>query len=122
MAKRFLSSDEQALITRLALALEENPGYVSVKDAASVLRISTQAFQRYHENRVECVISHGVKLYELASVKAYAQSRKPAPGSRMTFTGVSCERIQRICETYYRTQFDAAPSHLLALAKKVARL
>lgn len=95
---------------------------MSVRDAASELRISCQAFQRYHDSRVVSIEAYGVKLYELTSVKAYARTRKPAPGSRMTFSGVSCERIQKICEAYYRTQFDVAPPHLLALAKKVARL
>ena len=110
------------LVNRLKLALAENPDYVSVTEAALILRISkTTLYQCYRD--LPTIVRHGVHLYSRAVVEERAKTRtRKQYGSRLIITGIKVERLQRICEYYYRTQYDSGPPELLALARKIAQL
>lgn len=106
-----------------ARLLKEYPEYYTVSDAARELRIDKRTVMKIHQKNLKTITVEGWVLYNKISVALYSNSYKRADTvSRISFGSVECERMRRICETYYRTQLDRAPPELLALAKKVAKL
>lgn len=118
--------ESMSYLGRRDRALEDYPDYCSVVDASRMLGMTKQSVTR-HRPHLGTIIVDGVHLYHTETVKKYAKKRRRAVGgalqaSRMSFFGIDVERLQTICEVYYRTHLDTAPEYLLALAKKVARL
>lgn len=109
------------VLERMARALEENPGYVSLGQAAKILKRSKGTVYEYHSDLPGKVV-YGVRLYERTAVEKRARDRSRVIGSRIVVTGINVERLRKICEVYYRTQFDIAPIELKRLAKSIARV
>lgn len=115
------SASRQSLPVRLARVLGDHPDHVSVGGAAEILKLAKSSVTRYHAELLDKTVE-GIGLYRRSTLEAYARRRGKRLGSSLLFTGIDIERIQRICEFYYRTQLDSAPPELKALAKKVAKL
>jgi hypothetical protein len=82
----------------------------------------TKANVRHRAKGIKHVVIDGMTLYDRASVTRCASlySKDFSRVNRMGVVGINVERLQRICEVYYRTQYDAAPPELLKLAKRLA--
>lgn len=102
--------------------LEENPDYCTLVDVARMLGLSRSAVQRYHNEHLETKTEQGIRLYKRDSVRRYAAKRKRMTPSVIAVKGIDVERLRKVCEVYYRTQYDIAPRHLLKLAKRIAQL
>lgn len=109
------------LVGRLAQALEQNPDYVSLADAARILKRGKSTVWEFHSD-IESITVDGIRLYKREAVEKRARQRAKVTGSRITVTGIEVERLRRICEVYYRTQYDIAQPELKRLAKRIARL
>src|SRR5262245_22728449 len=103
--------------------MSQYPDYCTVTDAATKLGVTKRAV-RHHIDSIKTIVVEGWVLYNRKSLGEYAALMKDNSThiSRFRLTGIDVERIQRICETYYRTQLDKAPPELLNLAKRVAKL
>lgn len=79
---------------------------------------------RHYLDRIKHIEVDGMTLYDRRSAMQCASvySKVPARIGRLGVVGINVERLQRICEVYYRTQYDVAPPELLKLAKRLAGL
>ena len=84
--------------------------------------MSRAAVYQSHVDRLTTIEVEGIRLYLRSSVIEHTKTLRRMHPSRLVFSGIDVERIRKICETYYKTQYDIAPPYLLALAKKVGRL
>lgn len=120
--EKTLDSGRESLAFKRHRLLREYPDYCTASDVARVLDISPSAV-RHHEKRLKTIIVEDWLLFDRQSVALYAATfNKSRTGSRFTVKGIDVERLQRICEVYYRTQYDSADKHLLELAKRIAKL
>jgi hypothetical protein len=92
-----------------------------VGGAAKIMGVAKTTIYNHYGRYIDKVVD-GYQLYRRDVLEAKQASRKRLHGSRLTITGVNVERVRRICEAYYRTQFDVAPPELKALAKRIAML
>lgn len=104
----------------------EYPNRVSMADAARILQIRPSGI-RHHLSRlgdVEWVSIGGrtFRTFDRQKVIQYSKQRQRIRISRCAFQGIEVERLERICETYYRQNLDIASPELLALAKRIAKL
>lgn len=85
---------------------------------------TTRRNVRHYLDRIKHIEVDGMLLFERQSAMqcAAVYSKNHARVGRMGVVGVNVQRLQRICEVYYRTQYDVAPPELLRLAKKLAGL
>jgi predicted transcriptional regulator len=113
----------ETLPAKVARLKDTYPDRYTLVDIANALGISKGAVVKYHQHRIPYLQVEGVKLFDAKVVKAYALSRRRTNAkSRVIFSGVEVERIQRICEKYYRQNLDIAPQELLQLARRVAKI
>src|SRR5262245_11990007 len=86
--------------------LEDYPDYCTIADVARTLKVDKTTVRRYHEQHIESIQVENITLYKKEAVARYAKRRYGAPGraSRLSITGIDVQRMQQICETYYRTQ------------------
>lgn len=113
---------ESTPVARRLKLLQEYPDYCSAIDVARMLGITPSGTKR-HKQYIKHIEVEGMTLYHRASATHYASTfTKANTISRMCVTGIEVERLQKICEVYYRTQYDAATPELLALAKRLAKL
>lgn len=106
---------------RMAQATIENPDYVTLGDAARILKRSRSTVWEFH-NDLESITVYGVKLYKRDALVAYMRAKSTAAGSVIRVTGIEVERLRRICEVYYRQNYDIAEPAMKRLAKRIARL
>lgn len=112
-------SEGGGVIRRTARLLEQYPNYVTVGGAAKILNCSRTSI--YHSTLVPRV-EEGIRLYLKSEVITYGRTLALRHPTKLQFKGIEVERIMKICEMYYKTQRDVAESHLLSLAKRVAKL
>lgn len=107
---------------RLAL-LAQYPEYCTVTDVARMLACNKRNVRHYLA-RIKHIEVDGMLLFDRRAAMQVASvyTKNPNAISRMGVTGVDVERLQKICEHYYRCQYDAAPRPLLKLAKRLAGL
>lgn len=98
------------------------PDRLSTAQVIQLLGISRRGFRVYHEHRIPYLQIEGIKLFDGAVARAYAKARVRKSKSSITIKGIEVERLQRICEQYYRQNLDFGPPELLAIAKRIARL
>lgn len=110
-----------SLRARMARALEENPDYVTLGEAARILKRGKNTVYEFHSDLPGMTV-YGIRLYLREAVVKRARERNRVFGSRIVVTGINVERLRKICEVYYRTQYDIAPSELKLLAKQIARV
>lgn len=118
---REVAPDKESLAQKRDRLLAENPGYCTASTAAKLIGTSRWGV-KHHAPKIEHIMVEGIILYHTNSVILYADTVKKAtqfPAS-ISVRGANVERLMKICERYYRTEYDAAPKHLLALAKKIA--
>lgn len=120
--EKTLDSDGESLANKRLRLLREYPEYCTSTDVARVLDISSAAI-RHHVKHLKTITVEGWLLFHRQSVSLYAATfNKSNTGSRLSVRGIEVERLQKICEVYYRTQYDSADKHLLELAKRIAKL
>lgn len=105
--------------------LTRHPDHVTLKEAASLLGITRRAVELYHRDSLGTpLVDMGITLYPRDAVIRYAQNRRRRNSrhTAMTFRGIEVERLQRICENYYRRNLDVGDPELVRLAKRVAKL
>lgn len=105
----------------MAQATIENPDYVTIGDAARILKRSRSTIWEFH-NDIESITVYGVRLYRRDALISYMRTKGAAVGSRIVVTGIEVERLRRICEVYYRQNYDIAEPAMKRLAKRIARL
>lgn len=103
--------------------LAAHPGYCTVTTVAKMIGTSRWGVRR-HTPKIKHILVEEMILYDIQSALEFSRQHKAEAKfiSVVAFKGVDAERIKKICEKYYRTQYDTAPKHLLALAKKTAGL
>lgn len=107
---------------RLAL-LKLYPDYCTVADVARMHGCDKRNV-RHFVGRIKNIVVDGMMLFERRSAVQHASVYAKDPGlvGRLGVVGNDVQRLQRICEHYYRCQFDAGPPELVKLAKRIARL
>lgn len=109
-------------VQRREKLLHDHPGYVTAADVGRMLGIHPTGV-RHHKHHISHKEVDGVTLYNKLSASHYASKfTKANKISRMAVHGGDVERLEKICETFYRTQLDVAPKEVLALAKRLAKL
>lgn len=84
---------------------------------------AARAIRRFHDKNLRTKRVDGIVLYYTDEVKKYSKKRlRNGQVSRLVFTGIEVERLEKICEVYYQTQYDIGQKQLLTLAKRVAKL
>jgi hypothetical protein len=103
--------------------LREYPEYCTAIDVGRMLDITPRGV-RHHKDRIKHIEIEGITLYHRVAAKAFAHTfiKTDSAASRFMVVGIEVERLQKICETYYRSHYDDGPPELLALAKRVAGL
>jgi hypothetical protein len=118
-----------AIRERLA---ELYPDWITVSEVARILGVTIRSVVRTHQPRLRHVLiteldgrplTTPTYIYLASEVKTYNRTRKRAlQGTTMTLRGIKIERLQKICERYYRQNLDIGAPELLALAKEIAKL
>lgn len=103
------------------MLLKQHPDCCTVVDVARMLGCSRRNVRHYHD-KIKHQTIDGMTLYNRQSAMQVAAvySRNPNAVNRLGVVGRNVERLQRICEVYYRTQYDVAPPDMLKLAKRLA--
>lgn len=107
--------------TRTLIALIENPDYCSIAEAATILRRSKSSVREYYRD-IEHIMVYGIRLYKREAVHAKRKHLGKVDGSRVIVKGDELVRLRRICEVYYRQNYDIAEPAMKRLAKRIARL
>lgn len=97
------------------------PELCTIAEAANILGVHRSSIKLYYQAEVVRT-EEGIALYSRESLAKLRERKSRRNRSRIVLTGIDVERMQKICEVFYRTQLDFAERHLLALAKKVAKL
>lgn len=110
------ASQRRALLARY-------PDYCTVADVARMHGCDKRNV-RHFDARIKHIVVNGMRLYDRQSAMLHASVYSKDPGlvGRLGVVGTDVQRLQRICEHYYRCQYDCAPPELLKLAKRIARL
>ena len=113
----------ESIATRRLRLLREYPEYCTASDVARALKI-TRGGVRHHASKIKHIEVDGMTLYHRAALGSYVATfvKNNDAVSRRIVRGIDVERLQRICECYYRTQYDTADPELLRLAKRLADL
>ena len=112
------SAPANVSLTMQRLALT-HPDYITVGAAAKILDVARSTV---YESDIPRETVDGVRLFKRSDVEAKRRTMTRNQPTRLTVKGIDVERLRQICETFYRTQKDVAELHLLALAKRIARL
>jgi hypothetical protein len=113
------SSDAALVPLRMAALALRFPDCVTVGAAANIAKTSRQTI---YNSDIPFTIEEGLRLYKISDVQTYARNHTRREATKLIIKGIDVERVRKICETFYRTQLDTAEHHLLALAKRIARL
>ena len=113
------SSDAALIPLRMAALALRFPDCVTVGAAANIAKTSRQTI---YNSDIPFTIEEGLRLYKISDVQSFARNHIRREPSKLCFKGIEVERLRKICEQYYRMQLDIAEPHLLALAKRTAKL
>lgn len=110
------------IVARRLRLLQKYPDYCTAIDVARMLGITPTGTKR-HKHQIKHIEEDGITLYHRASATHYASKfTKSNTVSRLAVTGIDVERLQKICEGYYKTHLDHGAPELVALAKRLAKL
>lgn len=103
--------------------LAEHPEYCTTADVARMLGCDKRNVRHYAKH-IPTKTVEGMLLFHRGTAIRFASvhTRELDKIGRLGVTGADVERLRKICEVYYRTQYDIARPEHLKLAKRLAQL